>query len=115
MTLENCEGFKMPCSLQHIKDIEIEEPTNGGEQKIQDTEKTQLKVKNKHQDLIKNAVKSYCNMEQRKHSQQERSRTLQRRESREKVVKEVKQNFRHVYIFAIIGLCMITLIFLILQ
>ncbi|CAD8193436.1 unnamed protein product [Paramecium octaurelia] len=114
-TLENSKDFKMPCSLQHITDIEIEESTNEGEQKTQNTEKTQQKIKNKNQDLIKNAVKSYCKMQKRKHNQLEGSRTLQMIESREKEMKKVKYLDRHFYILSIIGLCMITLIFLILQ
>ncbi|CAD8104555.1 unnamed protein product [Paramecium primaurelia] len=113
--LENNNYFKMPCSLQHITDIDILDSTKEIEQKIQDTQQIQSKIKNKHQDLIKNAVKSYCNQQQRKNSLQGTPRTQQREENRENVIKKSKKQDKQLYIIPIIGICMIALIFLILQ
>ncbi|CAD8123525.1 unnamed protein product [Paramecium sonneborni] len=116
--------FKMPCSLQHITDID--DSTKEGEQKKQESELEQqqqqqqqqrkvIQQKNKNQDLIKNAVKSYCNQQQRKQSFQETPRISQWDQSQVKDVQENKKEIKRFYIHYMIGICMTVLIILILQ
>ncbi|CAD8172032.1 unnamed protein product [Paramecium pentaurelia] len=117
--LENNDQFKMPCSLQHITDID--DSYKEEDQKISEVfnekELPQQKVivqNNKHQDLIKNAVKSYCTQQQQiKQSVQVTPRTQQHDQLKE--IQENKKQQQQFYIPHIIGICMIVFIILILQ
>ncbi|CAD8121137.1 unnamed protein product [Paramecium sonneborni] len=118
---EGNNEFKMPCSLQHINDID--DSTKEGEQNKQEDEMQQqqskiIEQKTKNNDLIKNAVKSYCNKEQKKQVLQETPRISQidkcqmRDEQQNKKRKQVMKQFQILYM---IGICISILIILILQ
>ncbi|CAD8201409.1 unnamed protein product [Paramecium octaurelia] len=109
-TLGNSEQFKMPCSLQHITDIE-DSYQKQSEEQIEVPKERVIVQKNKHTDLIKNAVKSYCTQQQTKHIVQGTPRTQQLEQKKQ----ENKKQVGLFYIPHIIGVCMIVLIILILQ